>query len=120
MGRSASRAVLASGPLPGGATPGWRCRARAMGAERTLSLWRECVDARFDRLELANLALERRGIRLCPPGAAAIVEADQGASDCCGAPRLDLAGRWQHPDPYRERPVACLARRHDARAIDSR
>jgi hypothetical protein len=90
--------VLASGPLPGGTARGLALPVSGRWTPGgALSVWRECVDARFERLELANLTLERRGITLCPPPGRAIVESGRGRYGgglriAAGAPRLDLAG----------------------------
>lgn len=86
--------VLASGPLPGGSARGLALPVSGRWSPSgALSLWRECVDARFDRLQLANLTLERRGITLCPARGRAIVESARGGLRiAAGAPRLDLAG----------------------------
>lgn len=86
--------VLASGPLPGGAA---RDLALPVGGRwvpgGALTLWRSCVDIAFDRLELAQLILTRRGLTLCPPPGRAIVErSSAGLRIAAGAPRLDLAG----------------------------
>ena len=49
---------------------------------------------RFERLELASLRLERRGLTLCPPAGGAILRAGLGGLRiAAGAPALDLAGR---------------------------
>src|SRR5690606_23355015 len=69
--------ALMSGPLPGG-----RAEALALPLSGSwspaagLAMWRDCAELRFDRLELANLTLERRGLTLCPPRGAAIVRYD--------------------------------------------
>lgn len=86
--------VLASGPLPGGSARGLTLPVSGRWAPGgRLTLWRECVDVRFDRLQFANLAIERRGLRLCPPRGRAIVQGSaSGLSIAAGAPRLDLAG----------------------------
>ena len=86
--------ILASGPLPGGAARGLALPVSGRWApDAALSLWRGCVAARFERLEFANLTLERRGVTLCPPRGRAIVESGPGGLRiAAGAPRLDLAG----------------------------
>lgn len=86
--------VVASGPLPGGSARGLALPLNGRWSPAgALSLWRDCVDARFERLQLANLTLERRGITLCPPRGRAIVESGRGGLRiAAGAPRLDLAG----------------------------
>jgi hypothetical protein len=86
--------VLASGPLPGGWARGLALPVSGRWAPGgRLTLWRDCVDVRFDRLQYANLAFERRGLRLCPPRGRAIVQTSRrGLSIAAGAPQLNLAG----------------------------
>ena len=56
-------------------------------------MWRSCTDIRFDRLELANLSFEKRGLTLCPARGRAIVNAGaDGIRIAAGAPSLDLQG----------------------------
>lgn len=85
----------ASGALPGG-------RAEALvlplsgnwSPSRGLTLWNGCADLRFERLEVANLSLDRRSLRLCPPRGTAMVRYDgRGLRIAAGAPSLQLAGR---------------------------
>ena len=87
--------VRASGALPGG-------RAEALvlpvsgnwSPSRGLAMWNGCADLRFERLELANLTLDRRSLRLCPPRGSAMVRYDgRGLRIAAGAPSLQLAGR---------------------------
>ena len=87
--------VQASGVLPGGRaqrlvvplTGNW-------SPSRGLTMWNECADVRFERLEFANLSLARQRLRLCPPQGTAIVRYDgQGLRIAAGAPSLRLAGR---------------------------
>lgn len=86
--------VLASGPLPGGTAQGLALPVTGRWApDGSLMLWRNCVDVAFDRLQVAQLRLDRRGLRLCPPPGRAIVESRGGALRiAAGAPQLDLAG----------------------------
>ena len=86
--------VLASGPLPGGTALGLSLPVSGRWApDGTLALWRDCVDVGFDRLQFAQLSLERRGLRLCPTRGHAIVESGLGRMRiAAGAPSLDLAG----------------------------
>lgn len=86
--------AVATGPLPGGAARGLSLpvngRWKPGGA---LALWRSCVDVTFDRLQLASLAFERRGVKLCPAPGQAIVESGRsGLRVAAGAPSLDLVG----------------------------
>ena len=58
-----------------------------------LALWRSCTDVRFDRLELANLAFEKRGLTLCPPRGRAILNSGPGGLRiAAGTSSLDLEG----------------------------
>ena len=86
--------VLASGPLPGGMARGLSLPVSGRWAPNgTLALWRDCVDVAFDRLQFAQLSLERRGLRLCPTRGHAIMESGRGGVRiAAGAPSLDLAG----------------------------
>jgi len=98
----------ASGALPGG-------RADALvlpisgnwSPSRGLALWNGCADVRFDRLELANLTLDRRSLRLCPPRGTAMVRYDsRGLRIAAGSPSLQLAGRLgETPIVIRSGPV---------------
>ena len=57
--------VLASGPLPGGSAQGLSLPINGRWVPGgALTLWRDCVDIAFDRLQIAQLSLERRGLRL--------------------------------------------------------
>jgi hypothetical protein len=84
----------ASGPLPGGSTRGLLLPVSGQWRDGALSLWRKCTDIRFERLAIASLTLERRGLKLCPPAGKAILEQDaRGLRIAAGAPSLDVAGR---------------------------
>ncbi|AKM06708.1 intermembrane phospholipid transport protein YdbH family protein [Pelagerythrobacter marensis] len=87
------RAVV-SGALPGGEARGLIVPLDGhWSPARGLALWHECTDFRFDRLEMANLVLERRGLRLCPPRTGPMLAYDaRGLRLAAGAPSLDLAG----------------------------
>jgi hypothetical protein len=87
--------VRASGALPGG-------RAEALllpvsgswSPSRGLAMWNDCTTLRFERLQLANLTLDRRNLTLCPPRGTAMVRYDgRGLRIAAGAPSLQLAGR---------------------------
>jgi hypothetical protein len=84
-----------SGALPGGRAENLQVPLEGNWSRaRGLSAWRECTALRFDRLELANLAIERRGLALCPPRGGAILAATpDGTRIAAGAPSLDVAGR---------------------------
>lgn len=91
---SFSGSALASGPLPGGFAQGLRVPIRGnWSSERGLALWRECIDIGFGRLQLANLTLRERMLKLCPPTGRAIVDTSGGSLRiAAGTPSLDLAG----------------------------
>lgn len=85
--------MLASGPLPGGRATNLMLPLEGRFAEGQLALWRSCVDLRFERLELASLAFEKRGLKLCPPSRRAIVTAGSaGLRLAAGTPSLALEG----------------------------
>jgi hypothetical protein len=90
-----SGSAVASGRLPGGEARNLRLPLSGnWSSAGGLNLWRRCIDLRFDGLRLANLTLERRGLRLCPaPGSAIVRYGDNGLRVAAGAPSLDLAGR---------------------------
>ncbi|MGX7951815.1 intermembrane phospholipid transport protein YdbH family protein [Tsuneonella sp. HG249] len=85
----------ASGPLPGGSTRNLAVPLSGSWSPRGgLALWNRCIDVRFDRLAVASLTLERRGLTLCPSRGQAIVRQDaRGLRIAAGAPSLDLSGR---------------------------
>ena len=86
--------VAASGPLPGGSAQGLRVPVSGnYSARGGLSLWRQCTDVRFDRLEMANLALSGTSLTLCPSSSGAIVRTGPGGLRiAAGTPSLRLAG----------------------------
>ena len=86
--------VLASGKLPGGAATNLLLPVDGRYEGGNIALWRSCTDIRFDRLELANLSFEKRGLTLCPARGRAIVNAGaDGIRIAAGAPSLDLQGQ---------------------------
>ena len=87
--------ALVSGDLPGGRAQNLSIPLNGnWSAARGLALWRRCTDLGFDRLELANLSLERRRLTVCPSSAGAIVRSGPGGTRVAGGfQRLDLAGR---------------------------
>ena len=87
--------IRADGPLPGGAAHGLVVPLSGnWSAAGGLALWRNCTKLRFDRLELGGIALERRGVDLCPSSNGAILRSDaRGLRIAAGSPGLDLAGR---------------------------
>lgn len=85
--------VLASGPLPGGSATNLLMPVDGRYDNGQLAMWRSCADVRFDRLELANLAFEKRGLTLCPPRGRPIFSSGPGGIRiAAGAPSLDLEG----------------------------
>jgi hypothetical protein len=85
----------ASGALPGGMTQNLVVPLDgSLGSDGAFALLRRCTPIAFDRLTLANLTLERRGLTLCPQRGRPIVRYAGGhLSIAAGVPRLDLAGR---------------------------
>ena len=85
----------ASGPLPGGFAQNLRVPLDgSLAANGDLAMFRRCTDVRFDRVTLASLTLERRGLTLCPQRGRPIVRLAGGnLSIAAGAPSLDLVGR---------------------------
>ena len=86
--------VLASGGLPGGFAEGLVLPVDGtLAADGSLALWDGCRTMRFERLALANLALDGRQLRLCPPSGRPILRYGANGLDvAAGAPSLDLAG----------------------------
>ena len=100
--------ALASGALPGGSAENLHIPLSGnWSPARGLALWNDCAALRFDRLQLANLTLERRGLTLCPPGGGAIVRYDtRGLRVAAGAPSLDIVGRLgETPIALRSGPI---------------
>ncbi len=90
---SFSGRALASGPLPGGSASNLSVPIDGRYAGGELALWRSCTELRFDRLELANLSFEKRGLTLCPPrGRAILASGAGGLRIAAGIPSLDLEG----------------------------
>ena len=86
--------TVASGPLPGGSASRLALPLSGSWSSRGLVLWNRCMDVRFDRLAVASLTLERRGLTLCPSRGQPIVRQDgSGLRIAAGAPSLDLSGR---------------------------
>jgi hypothetical protein len=103
----AGRAV-ASGTLPGGSAENLQVPLSGSWSQSAgLLMWSDCAALRFDRLQLANLMLERRGLTLCPPSSGAILRYDgRGLRIAAGAPSLDLAGRLgETPIAIRSGPI---------------
>ncbi|MBX7499989.1 YdbH domain-containing protein [Qipengyuania sp. YG27] len=85
--------MLASGPLPGGSATNLRVPLEGRYADGKLALWRNCIDIGFDRLELASLAFERRGLTLCPPrGRPILTSGPDSLRIAAGTSALDLEG----------------------------
>ena len=87
--------LVASGPLPGGMAQNLRIPIDGLYSDRSgLLMWRRCTEIEFERLELASLALEGKGLTLCPSSAGAILRSNDGSLKiAAGAPALDLAGK---------------------------
>lgn len=86
--------VIASGRLPGGSARNLAVPLQGVyGNSGGFSLWPQCIQIGFDRLTLANLSFEKRGLSLCPRAGHAIVEKGPGGLNiAAGTPGLDLAG----------------------------
>lgn len=100
--------VLASGALPGGLADGLSVPVEGNWSQFAgLAVGRRCADIKFDRLVLAGLALERRGVNLCPPKDGAILRSDaQGTRIAAVTPSLDLVGHLgESPIRIRSGPV---------------
>lgn len=86
--------IEATGPLPGGSTSNLVVPIDGRylpGGE--LTLWSKCTDFSFDRLEVANLRLDKRGLTLCPArGRPILTNGPEGLRIAAGAPSLDLVG----------------------------
>lgn len=84
-----------SGAIPGGSVQNLVLPVNgAYGARGELALWRHCVTARFDRLELGQMAVDGNALQLCPPGGSAIVRnGARGLQVAAGTPGLDLTGK---------------------------
>lgn len=87
--------IEAGGKLPGGSVEGLRLPVSGnYSRQGGLALWRGCTQMTFARLELADLAIDRRGLTLCPPPGSAILRSnDAGLRIAAGTNSLDLAGR---------------------------
>jgi hypothetical protein len=100
--------ALVSGALPGGNAHNLQVPLTGSWSPSAgLAMWSDCAALRFDRLQLANLTLERRGLTLCPPSSGAILRYDgRGLRIAAGAPSLDLAGRLgETPIALRSGPI---------------
>ena len=87
--------VAMTGALPGGSARNLSLPVdgRYVSGGR-LSMWTKCIDASFDKLELATLELDRHDLRLCPePGRAILERANGQTTIAAGTPRLDLGGK---------------------------
>ncbi len=84
-----------SGILPGGSAQNLVLPLDGNWSSATgLAAWRGCVPLQFDRLTLANLTLEKRGLTLCPSPNGAILRSDaRGTRLAAGTAALNLAGR---------------------------
>ncbi|MCT2559027.1 YdbH domain-containing protein [Tsuneonella sp. YG55] len=113
--------AVASGPLPGGSARGLALPLQGNWTADRLALWNRCIDVRFDRLAVASLALDRRGLTLCPSRGQPIVRyGPEGLRIAAGAPSLDLSGRLADtPIRLRSGPVGiAYPGTMSARAVD--
>lgn len=98
----------ASGALPGGSAKGLVVPiSGSWSAAQGLAVWRDCTEMRFDRLALAGLALERRGLTLCPPrGGPILLSNAAGTRIAAGSPGLDVVGHLgESPIRIRSGPI---------------
>ncbi len=86
--------ALVSGALPGGEVRGLALPIDGTWTERQgLAAWRRCSAIAFDRFKVGNLALEQRGLTLCPGPGGAILRSDRaGTRLAAGTAGLNLAG----------------------------
>lgn len=86
--------ATASGPLPGGFVREVLVPLDGTVApDGSLAMWSGCRDLRFERLELANLALARQSLTLCPAAGRPILRYGPGGLRfAAGAPSLNLRG----------------------------
>lgn len=84
-----------SGALPGGRADNLLLPLEgAWAANGDFSAWPRCVQVGFDRLQFANLALDRRSLPVCPASGGAIMRSRGGRLElAAGVASLDLAGR---------------------------
>lgn len=87
--------VRLSGPVPGGSAQGLVLPVDGnWSSAHGIALWRRCVEVRFDRLQLADLTIDRHAVPLCPANGTAIVRSGPaGLRVAAGAPSLRLTGR---------------------------
>ena len=92
--RFSGRARL-SGALPGGRAENLLLPIDGEWARSgDLAVWRGCTQVSFDRLQFANLTLDKRSLPVCPASGGAIVQSRNGRIEvAAGVPSLDLAGR---------------------------
>lgn len=88
--------IEASGALPGGEVRDLRLPVRGnWSSVQGLSLWRSCADVSFGKLALADLVLDQRIVKLCPPRDGAIIRSDRaGLRIAAGIPTLDVSGQF--------------------------
>ncbi|MEO6042228.1 MAG: YdbH domain-containing protein [Croceibacterium sp.] len=98
----------ASGPLPAGRAENLLLPITGnRTADGQWVLWQGCAPVSFDRLQYANLTLERQALTLCPQRGAPILRYGPGGLRLAvGAPSLRLTGRLgQTPIAIRSGPV---------------
>ena len=90
-------AARLTGGIPGGRVENLALPISGTFSSRSgLALWQGCTPVRFDRLQLGDLALARREVRLCPPSGSAIVSTDSTGRlrIAAGTTDLSLAGSF--------------------------
>ena len=98
--RDGSLAFVGTARLSG-AIPGGRAEGLVLPIDGNLApggavaLFRGCTTARFDRLTLGELELDRRALMVCPQHGQPIVQAGAaGLRVAAGTPSLDLVGKF--------------------------
>ena len=83
-----------AGPLPSGVVEGLSLPITGRWSDRSgLAMWQQCTDVRFERLELAQLALSRNRLRFCPDvGSAILRSTSAGLAFDARTEALSLAG----------------------------
>ncbi|KHK91913.1 intermembrane phospholipid transport protein YdbH family protein [Novosphingobium malaysiense] len=84
-----------TGDLPGGRAENLVLPIEGRwSANGALAMWPRCTQVTFDRLQFANLKLDKRSLPVCPASGGAIVRSDgSGMHIAAGVPSLDLAGQ---------------------------
>ena len=84
-----------SGPMPGGEARNLLIPLDGNWSQAGgLAMWRRCTRVGFDRIEVADLTLDKRALTICPSSSGAIVRADAGGLRVAGGlTGIDLSGK---------------------------